>query len=97
MRTISVSEAKNNLSKVLRAVRGGATVVITDRGVPVARLSPATASEGVPPAIAELARRTVARIPDGVGSADWLELDWPRPKGRASAVRALLEEREGGR
>jgi len=36
MKTVSVSDAKNGLSALLREVRGGATIVITDRGVPIA-------------------------------------------------------------
>ncbi len=44
MKMASVSFAKNNLSALLQAVRAGQTVVITDRGVPVARLEPVTTS-----------------------------------------------------
>jgi len=47
MRTASVSEAKNSLRALLREIRGGATVVITDRGVPVARLMPVTSARGL--------------------------------------------------
>ena len=36
----SVSEAKNRLSALLDRVRHGHTIVIEDRGVPVARLEP---------------------------------------------------------
>ena len=48
MRTVSVSEAKNSLSALLREIRGGATVIITDRGVPVARLLPPLSGRGLP-------------------------------------------------
>lgn len=37
---ISIREMKNNLSKYLKRVRAGKDVVITDRGRPVARLTP---------------------------------------------------------
>ena len=41
---------KNSLSSYLRRVREGETLVVTDRGVPVARMIPA----GVPHQIAKL-------------------------------------------
>jgi prevent-host-death family protein len=37
---VGVRDLKNNLSRYLDAVRGGQSVVVTDRGRPVARLSP---------------------------------------------------------
>jgi prevent-host-death family protein len=40
MRTVSVADAKNRLSALLKLVRAGQTVTITDRGMPVARLVP---------------------------------------------------------
>ena len=40
MKTIGIREAKAKLSKLLRDVRRGQEWVITERGTPVARLSP---------------------------------------------------------
>lgn len=37
---VGVRELKNSLSRYLRRVREGETVVVTDRGVPVARIIP---------------------------------------------------------
>ena len=37
---VSIAEAKNRLSKLIRAVEGGEGVVITRHGRPVARLAP---------------------------------------------------------
>jgi prevent-host-death family protein len=45
MKIASVSTAKNRLSALLQEVRRGKTVVITDRGVPVARLEPVAAGD----------------------------------------------------
>ena len=45
MTTISVSELKANLSRYLREVRRGGDVQVLDRGLPVARLVPVTASD----------------------------------------------------
>jgi prevent-host-death family protein len=38
--TASITEAKNNLSKLIKKVRHGESVLILDRNVPVARLEP---------------------------------------------------------
>lgn len=38
---IGIREARINLSRLIRDVRGGMEIVITDRGTPVARLVPA--------------------------------------------------------
>ena len=38
MRTAGIREARQNLSKLIEAVKQGQEVVITDRGTPVARL-----------------------------------------------------------
>ena len=42
-RTIGIRELKEQLSGHIREVRNGATLVITDRGEPVARLTPVSA------------------------------------------------------
>lgn len=38
---VGIREARINLSKMIRDVRGGMEIIITDRGTPVARLIPA--------------------------------------------------------
>ena len=40
MRTAGIREVRQNLSALLREVRKGREIVITDRGEPVARLTP---------------------------------------------------------
>ena len=40
MRTAGIRDVKNNLSHFLRLVRGGETVLVTDRGHVVAQLGP---------------------------------------------------------
>lgn len=42
MKTVNVHQAKSQLSRLLRAVATGEEIIIANRGVPVARLSPAT-------------------------------------------------------
>lgn len=96
MKTISVSAAKNGLSALLREVRRGRSVTITDRGVPVATLSPPIGSRGMSPRILDLARRGIITLPKRPPSTDWLDLPLPELKNGASVVAALLEERESG-
>lgn len=44
MRSVGIRELKARMSECLREVKGGATVVVTERGRPVARLVPETES-----------------------------------------------------
>ncbi|HYC51424.1 MAG TPA: type II toxin-antitoxin system prevent-host-death family antitoxin [Gemmatimonadaceae bacterium] len=97
MKSVSVSSAKNNLSALLREVREGRSVTITDRGVVVARLVPPPPTRGVSPQAIDLAQRGLLVLPAKAPSMEWLRATWPRPKGKASAVRALLDDRESGR
>ena len=97
MRSVSVSDAKNNLSALLREIRGGATIIITDRGVPVARLVSPTSHRGISPAAVELARQGRLLLPQRQPGTKWLDLPRPRAKGKASALAALLDERARGR
>ena len=97
MRYEPISIAKNNLSALVREVQQGETIVITDRGRPVARLEPVGD-------IDQSDARLLALVDDGLVSlprkqADATVLDLPMPSVVAgpSAVDYLLEEREGGR
>ena len=45
---ISVAEAKNHLTQLLRSVEGGESVVIARNGKPVAQLVPPPAGRGKP-------------------------------------------------
>jgi prevent-host-death family protein len=44
MKTINIHEAKTNLSRLLTRVQNGEEIVISNRGVPVAKLVPFRAS-----------------------------------------------------
>jgi len=97
MRSVSVSWAKNNLSAVLREVRAGAAITITDRGLPVARLVPPGPTRGISPAAIELAQRGLLVLPEHEATANWAKgVARPRLKKGASAVAGLLAERESG-
>jgi prevent-host-death family protein len=44
MKRATITEAKNGLSALIDRVKAGESILITERGVPVARLEPADAS-----------------------------------------------------
>jgi len=48
-----VRELKSGLSRYLRRVRAGETIVVTDRGEPVARIIPVGIPEGIAKLMAE--------------------------------------------
>jgi prevent-host-death family protein len=93
MRTVSVSEAKNTLSALLQDVRGGAAIVITDRGVPVAQLGPLPMPAGLHPGVIALAQQGRLVLPASPPTTTWLDLPSAEPTPGASAVAMLLAER----
>lgn len=100
MKTATVTESKNGLSELLRSARAGKGVLILDRDVPVARLEP-VAADTLPDDVRLLGleRQGLIRRPLRAGSV-WEKLKGipaPRLKTGASAVAALLAEREEGR
>ena len=98
MKKASITEAKNNLSALIDSVKGGAPVLIVDRGRPVARLEPVSgiASED-DHRLARLVREGVVRPSRGTMPKEVFTTRPPRPKKGTSALRALLDERRDGR
>ena len=92
----SISEAKSRLSALLHRVRDGESVLITDRGRPIAQLVPVEAdtgnAEGWLSALGHdgAVRPRIATLPPG-----FLQEQLPEP--RVSAVEALMRDREEGR
>ena len=97
MKKASITEAKNNLSALIDRVKGGSPVLIVDRGRPVARLEPVTSSGSTDQRLATLVREGVVRPARAASPRVVMTSKPPRAKKGASAVRALLEEREDGR
>ncbi|MDZ4673167.1 MAG: type II toxin-antitoxin system prevent-host-death family antitoxin [Gemmatimonadota bacterium] len=93
----SISSAKNNLSALIKQVQGGDPVLITDRGVPVARLESVQLGAGVPPRIVALAQSGLVRLPRHDPDTSWLDLPLPAPVAGPTASELLLEERRHGR
>lgn len=97
MRSSSISVAKNRLSALVKEVQAGESVLITDRGVPVAKLVPVRLGRGVPARVLGLAQQGLARLPEREPSAKWLDLPWPKLRPGASPVDLLLADRREGR
>jgi len=94
MKRVSVTEVKNRLGALIDGLKGGSSVLIVDRGRPVARLEPVGAHEPDPEGrLSRLVREGVVRPSRGSLSRKLFTDQPPRPKGGASAVRALLAER----
>lgn len=99
MRMASISETKDRLSALIDRVRHGETVLITDRSIPVARLEPVIGSETIDVSgrLARLERAGVLRRGRGGVAKEILATAPPAAERGASALMALLEEREAGR
>ena len=96
MKTASVTESKNELSKLLRSVRAGKSILIMDRDVPVARLEPVNSSSlPAEPRLLALERQGLLRRGKGGDALGRLrKLSMPKVKAGRSAVAAVLAERE---
>lgn len=97
MKTATITEVKNGLSAVIDRVRAGETVVVTDRGVPVARIEPIDSGAAPGARRARLERAGLLRtgrrpLPSHVARAR-------RPKlaDGASSVQAVVDERNESR
>lgn len=97
MKTATITEAKNRLSALLDEVRAGQTVVILDRGVPVARLEPIVADPDQTGRLERLERAGIVRRALRPPPVELLGTPGPRLGPGASLLEALLEERRSGR
>ena len=96
MRTATITQAKNGLSALLDRVRAGESIIILDRGRPVARLTPATEYDDPDGRLARLERAGVIRIGTGAPPVELLMRPGPTLGPDASVLEALLEERREG-
>lgn len=62
MATYSIYDAKAKLSELLRQVKAGQHVTITERGKPIARVSPYSSLSSVEDRLQDLAARGYARV-----------------------------------
>ena len=99
MRKASISETKNNLSRLLEAVKHGESVLVFDRDTPVARIEPVAESRGEDAArINALVRRGLVSPPrQSLDLDEFLRRQKPALAPGANAVRMLIDERMEGR
>ena len=99
MKTATITEAKNQLSALIDRVRHGETIIITDRGRPVARLVSALTGAAADPEgrLARLERRGGLRRATAPPPRALIRRKLPNLKKPSGVLGALLEERREGR
>jgi prevent-host-death family protein len=99
MKRASVTDAKNRLSALIDHVRHGESVIIEDRGVPVAQLNPiaARAAGADQDRVARLVRQGILRPPISTAPGKSLDIAPPKSKRRVSLSRLVLDERRNSR
>ena len=98
MKKASITEAKNTFSALIDRVKAGASILIVERGRPVARLEPVTGGlGGVEGRLAQLVRAGVVRPPRGPVPRSIFSTAPPKPKRGVSIVDILIDERREGR
>lgn len=95
MKTTGIANLKARLSEYLAEVKGGEEILVTDRGKPVARLTPVEPALGGTESLRDLERAGIVRLPRKSPDASFL--DRPRPQDPAGrSLDILLAEREEG-
>ncbi|MCP5522515.1 MAG: type II toxin-antitoxin system prevent-host-death family antitoxin [Verrucomicrobiales bacterium] len=92
MQVASIASAKNQLSKLLKCVQRGESVLITDRHQPVAQLVPVDQPDKVIAGLVSQGRLT-ARKGAPLDPRKLFALPAPDLPERASLSRAVIEER----
>ena len=95
---MGVRELKNRLSEVVRAVKAGEHVLVTDRGTVVAELVPPgrpRTDPGIPAGLARLAERGIARL--GAANEPSLYAGLRPLRQRPTSVARLLDDERGAR
>jgi prevent-host-death family protein len=97
MRTATITQAKNGLSALIDRVRAGESVLILDRGTPVARLEPIVSRSDAEGRLSRLERAGIVRVGVAAPPLDVLLQPGPAVAAGSSAVDALIAERRSGR
>ena len=97
MKRATLTETKNNLSALVDQVQRGETILILDRGRPVARLESVVGEEDPEGRLARLERQGLLRRGSAPLPREILMKKPPKPAAGASALEALLTERREGR
>jgi prevent-host-death family protein len=70
-RTVTLRDANQNFAKYIREAESGNELVITRRGVPVAKLIPASGKRVLTPEQQAALARTLKRMKKGWALGDW--------------------------
>jgi prevent-host-death family protein len=97
MKTATITEAKNGLSALIDLVRAGESVIITDRGRPVATIGPVASAPDESGRLLRLQRAGVIKIGTAAPPLDLMRTPPPALSPGASGVETLLDERRSGR
>ncbi len=99
MKIASITETKNQLSALIDRVRHGDTVLIVDRGRPVARLESVVTEAGdeLDGRLARLERQGILRRAADPPARAVVATAPPKARAGASVLRVLLEDRRQGR
>ena len=98
METATITEVKNGLSALIDRVKAGESIIVTDRGVPVAVIEPVSGRIDVEDRLARLERAGIIRRGTGKVPLELIRTPGPTPRGDGNiAVEYLLEERREGR
>ena len=97
MDSATITEVKNGLSAIIDRVRAGESIIVTDRGVPVAVIEPVAGRVDIEDRLARLERQGLIRRSTTPLPVELLRTPGPKVRGGTSAVDIVLEERRDGR
>jgi prevent-host-death family protein len=97
MKTTGIASLKARLSSYLKMVKAGNEVLITDRGIPIAKLVPIDATRKTDARIRKLAAEGLLTLPKGRLPREILEPPKGDPRIGKEVLAALLAERDEGR
>jgi prevent-host-death family protein len=97
METASITQVKNGLSAIIDRVKAGESILVTDRGIPVAVIEPVSGRIDVEDRLARLERAGIIRRGRGEPPIELMRMPGPAVRGGMSAVDAIIEERREGR
>jgi prevent-host-death family protein len=96
MKTATITEAKNKLSALIDRVQAGETILILERGRPVARLEPVTGIDDPTGRLERLERAGLIKVGKGPPPLELIRRPPPKLPPGVSVVEAVLEERREG-
>ena len=96
MKRVAISELKASLSEWLSGVKSGEELIVTDRGIPVARLSPVTGHRDSSLQLTELSRAGLIRLPEKKTAISFSKVSTRIKDPSGSVVKNLIKERESG-